>query len=81
MKFGKGSNTERTQNTRGSKYKMTYVHPNILLASERSERDALRGNTIEIGDTCLLAAREVSETVLGVDNAKSSICYNIGMYG
>ncbi len=35
-----------------------------------SERDTYRGNTIE-NRGCLLA----SETVLGVDNAKSGICY------
>ncbi len=28
MKFGTGSNVERTQKYRGSKYKMTYVRPN-----------------------------------------------------
>ncbi len=48
-----------------------------LLASERSERDTYRGNTIENWG-CLLA----SETVLGVDNAKSGICYMyVCMYG
>ncbi len=31
MKFGMGSNTERTQNMRGSKYKMTYVRPHIYV--------------------------------------------------
>ncbi len=41
-----------------------------FLASERSERDTYRVNTIE-NRGCLLA----SETVLGVDNAKSGICY------
>ncbi len=45
-----------------------------LLASERSERDTYRGNTIENGDVYLRASVE-SETVLGVDNAKSGICY------
>ncbi len=53
----------------------------ILLASERSERDTYRGNTIE-NRGCLFIywrAREASETVLGVDNAKSGICY-IYMY-
>ncbi len=29
MKFGTGSNAERTQKYGGSKYKMTYIHPNI----------------------------------------------------
>ncbi len=49
--------------------------------SERSERDTIRGNSIEIGDICW----RVSETVLGVDNAKSVIClmyiYILSMYG
>ncbi len=45
MKFGTGSNVERTQKYGGSKYKMTYVRP--YLASERSDRDTYRGNTIE----------------------------------
>ncbi len=31
MKFGTGSNTERTQKYEGSKYKMTYVRPYILV--------------------------------------------------
>ncbi len=35
----------------------------LLLASERSERDTYRVNNV------------ASETVLGVDNAKSGICY------
>ncbi len=53
----------------------------VLLASERSERDTYRGNTIE-NRGCLFIywrASEASETVLGVDNAKSGICY-ICMY-
>ncbi len=29
MKYGTGSNAERTQKYGGSKYKMTYVRPNI----------------------------------------------------
>ncbi len=29
MKFGTGSNAERTQKYGGSKYKMTYIRPNI----------------------------------------------------
>ncbi len=29
MKFGMGSNAERTQKYGGSKYKMTYIRPNI----------------------------------------------------
>ncbi len=48
-----------------------------ILASERSERDTYRGNTIE-NRGCLFIywrASEASETVLGVDNAKSGICY------
>ncbi len=73
MKFGTGSNAERTQKYGGSKYKMTYVRPyNInkqtspifsFLASERSERDTYRGNTIE-NRGCLfiyLLANERSE--------------------
>ncbi len=51
----------------------------LLLASERSERDTYRGNTIE-NRGCLFIcwrASEASETVLGVDNAKSGICYII----
>ncbi len=50
----------------------------ILLASER---DTYRGNTIENWG-CLFIywrASVASETVLGVDNAKSGICY-IYMY-
>ncbi len=31
MKFGTGSNAERTQKYGGSKYKMTYIRPNIYL--------------------------------------------------
>ncbi len=46
-----------------------YKHFCELLASERSERDITQS---KIGDVCLLA----SETLLGVDNAKSGICYN-----
>ncbi len=45
-----------------------------LLASERSERDTYRGKNEKIGDVCWLASL-ASETVLGVDNAKSGICY------
>ncbi len=56
----------------------------LLLASERSERDTYRGNTIE-NRGCLFIywrASEASETVLGVDNAKSGICYiYVCMYG
>ncbi len=47
------------------------------MASERSERDTYRGNTIE-NRGCLYIywrASEASETVLGLDNAKSGICY------
>ncbi len=47
------------------------------MASERSERDTYRGNTIE-NRGCLFIywrASEASGTVLGVDNAKSGICY------
>ncbi len=50
----------------------------VLLASERSERDTYRVNTIE-NRGCLSIywrASEASETVLGVDNAKSGICYS-----
>ncbi len=40
MKFGTGSNTERTRsehkNTRGSKYKMTYVRPHIYINKQIS---------------------------------------------
>ncbi len=47
------------------------------LASERSERDTYRGNTIENrGCLFIWRASEACETVLGVDNAKSGIlCY------
>ncbi len=31
MKFGTGSNAERTQKYGGSKYKMTYIRPNIYI--------------------------------------------------
>ncbi len=44
------------------------------LASERSERDTYRGKNEKIGDVYWRAS-EASETVLGVDNAKSGICY------
>ncbi len=50
--------------------KIGYV---CLLASERSERDTIRYNSIEI--SLYLAASVACETVLGVDNAKSGICY------
>ncbi len=43
----------------------------MLLASERSEQDTYRDNKIKNRDVCWRA----SETVLGVDNAKSGICY------
>ncbi len=47
-----------------------------LSASERSERDTYRGNTIENwGCLFVWRASVASETVLGVDNAKSGICY------
>ncbi len=49
-----------------------------LLASERSEQDTYRGKNEKIGDVYWRAS-EASETVLGVDNAKSGICY-IYMY-
>ncbi len=81
MKFGTGSNAEGTQKYGGSKYKMTYIHVQTLSASERSERDTYRVNTIE-NRGCLFIylfiwrASEASETVLGVDNAKSGICYS-----
>ncbi len=50
------------------------MNPCYLLASERSERDTYRGKNEKIGDVCWRAS-VVSETVLGVDNAKSGICY------
>ncbi len=34
MKFGTGSNAERTQKYGGSKYKMTYIRPNIYITSD-----------------------------------------------
>ncbi len=36
MKFGTGSNVERTQKYEGSKYKMTYVRPNIYINKQTS---------------------------------------------
>ncbi len=46
-----------------------------------SERDTIRGNSIENGDICWRASG-ANETVLGVDNAKSGTCYMyICMYG
>ncbi len=36
MKFGTGSNAERTQNYGGSKYKMTCVRPNIYTNKQTS---------------------------------------------
>ncbi len=48
-----------------------------LSASERRERDTYRGNTIE-NRGCLFIywrASVASETISGVDNAKSGICY------
>ncbi len=45
-----------------------------LLASERSERDTYRGKNEKIGDVYWRAS-VASETVLGLDNAKSGICY------
>ncbi len=33
MKFGTGSNAERTQKYGGSKYKMTYIRPNIYTSA------------------------------------------------
>ncbi len=44
------------------------------MASERSERDTYGGKNEKIGDVYWRAS-EASETVLGVDNAKSGICY------
>ncbi len=55
----------------------------IYSASERSEGDTYRGNTIK-NRGCLFIywrASEASETVLGVDNAKSGICYIYCTYG
>ncbi len=45
--------------------------------------ETLTGVTqLKIGDVCLLACELASETVLGVDNAKSGICYiYVCMYG
>ncbi len=42
MKFGTGSNAERTQKYGGSKYKMTYIRPNIYTSdvlSTNGERE------------------------------------------
>ncbi len=36
MKFGTGSNAERTQKYGGSKYKMTYVRPNIIYTNKQT---------------------------------------------
>ncbi len=36
MKFGTGSNAERTQKYGGSKYKMTYIRPNIYINKQTS---------------------------------------------
>ncbi len=36
MKFGTGSNAERTQKYGGSKYKMTYIRPNISINKQTS---------------------------------------------
>ncbi len=36
MKFGTGSNAERTQKYGGSKYKMTYIRPNIYINKKTS---------------------------------------------
>ncbi len=36
MKFGTGSNAERTQKYGGSKYKMTYIGPNIYINKQTS---------------------------------------------
>ncbi len=36
MKFGTGSNTEQHKNTRGSKFKMTYVRPHIHINKQIS---------------------------------------------
>ncbi len=60
-------------------FSFSHWTPNVyssctLLVSERSERDTYRGNRIE-NRGCLLAASGASKTVLGVDNAKSGICY------
>ncbi len=45
--------------------------------------ETLSGVTqLKIGDVCFWRASEASETVLGVDNAKSGICYiYVCMYG
>ncbi len=54
-----------------------FKHITSLLASERSERDTYRGNRIENWG-CLFIywrASVASETVLGMDKAKSGICY------
>ncbi len=34
MKIGTGSNAERTQKYGGSKYKMTYIRPNIYIKNK-----------------------------------------------
>ncbi len=36
MKFGMGSNPERTQKYGGSKYKITYIRPNIYVNKQTS---------------------------------------------
>ncbi len=36
MKFGTGSNAERTQKYGGSKYKMIYIRPNIYINKQTS---------------------------------------------
>ncbi len=48
----------------------------MLLVRERSEPYTLRGNTIENRRYFCWRASVASETVLGVDNAKSGICYS-----
>ncbi len=50
----------------------------VLYIANRRASETLTGVTqLKIGDVCLFIwrASEASETVLGVDNAKSGICY------
>ncbi len=52
MKFGTGSNAERTQKYGGSKYKMTYIRPNIYLNKLENARVALVGRASEVLGKC-----------------------------
>ncbi len=82
MKFGTGSNVERTQKYGGSKYKMTYIRPNIYInklvvrsnsaIAWRASRLFLQKNRTEITSNCSAQCNPF-HSQLASENLKSLI--------